>query len=118
MRPLRGCHFRPELRDGYRGEVALDVEKASVDVGFHGGATQVVVIGEVQLAVRPPYGRDRLGLAEVALPVFCQLLELLPFVMDLDEADGNLGGSQTVDLDLVQLCHLPSSQRATGVITS
>ena len=64
------------------------------------------MVGDVELAVRPPHRRYRMRLEELLLLALLQAEELVALVVHLDHADRDLGRPQSMDLDFVQLRHV------------
>lgn len=105
MRPAAFAHRLPERLDVELREIGLDQEIADVVAAVAQRARQVVMIGEVELAVRPERGGDRPRLQELAPFAVPHRLQTLALVVDLDHADGDLRRSQLGDLAFVQFGH-------------
>ena len=99
-------HRAPKQIHGKRGEICFDQEKAAVYVLIRQCSRQMMVIGNVELVVRPLNGRDGAGGQKVPQPVSVERCQMVSLFNHLGKSNGNLGRVQPVDLDLVQLTHL------------
>jgi hypothetical protein len=59
----------------------------------------VVLVGDIELTVRPPHCRYRVCLQKVLSFVLLETQQLVPLVVYLDQADRDLGRPQAMDLD-------------------
>ena len=61
----------------------------------------MVVVGDIELAVRPPHCRYGVCLQKLLPLVLLETQEFVPFVVHLDQPDRDLGGPESLDLDFV-----------------